>query len=135
MWHFGHAAETMSRSRLISRPQPWLFVGYEPCTPFWLTFLKQPFAVVHAGRPYVERYTPRSASAVLSSYASTMATVWLPPAEAAAAASAYAFWRSDGRSPAGAVVANGLPLESASTNELQCAEPADTRAAQAVRIA
>ncbi len=33
MWHCGHAAETMSRSRLISTPQPWLPLGYEPCTP------------------------------------------------------------------------------------------------------
>jgi hypothetical protein len=53
MWQLGQAADTASRSRLISVAQPTSLLGYEPWTPFWLTFLKQPLAVVHGGRPYV----------------------------------------------------------------------------------
>jgi hypothetical protein len=51
----GQAALAMSRSSEISVAHPLSAVGYEPCTPLWLTFLKQPFAVVHAGRPYCAR--------------------------------------------------------------------------------
>ena len=47
--------------------------------PFWLSLRKQPFWVVHAGRPYALRYTARSASAVGSSLASTIATVLPAP--------------------------------------------------------
>src|SRR5579859_6613809 len=73
MWQLGQTAETMSRSREISWAQPPLVRGYL-VPPVWLIFLKQPLAVVQAARPNWARYTPRSASAVGSSYASTIAT-------------------------------------------------------------
>jgi hypothetical protein len=44
-----------------------------------LTFLKHPLAVVQAGSPYCELNTSRSASAVGSSYASTIAIVLPAP--------------------------------------------------------
>ena len=72
MPQFGHVADTMSRSREISPAHPVCPVGIGLVTPFWFNFWKQPFAVVHAGRPYCERYTARSASAFGSSYASMM---------------------------------------------------------------
>ncbi len=56
MWHFGQIAETMSRSREISSPQPTFAAGYV-VPPVWFTFLKQPLAVVQAGRPNCARYT------------------------------------------------------------------------------
>jgi hypothetical protein len=43
-------------------------------------FLKQPFELVHGGKPYCARYTARSLSAFGSSNASTMATVCPEPA-------------------------------------------------------
>src|SRR5258707_4986227 len=79
MWQFGQIADAMSRSREISRPQPEFVAGSGEVAPLWLTFLKQPLAVVQGARPKVERYTPRSASAFGSSYASTMAMVWPLP--------------------------------------------------------
>ena len=51
----GQIALAMSRSSEISPPHPVSPVGYEPCTPLWFTFLKQPLAVVHAGSPYCAR--------------------------------------------------------------------------------
>jgi len=51
MWQDGQTAETMSTSRDISPAQPVSGVGSGLVPPFWLIFLKQPFAVVHAGRP------------------------------------------------------------------------------------
>src|ERR1039458_3625623 len=76
----GQAALAMSRSSEISPAHPVSFAGSGDAWPFWLTFLKQPFAVVQAARPYCDRYTARSASAVGSSLASTMATMRpLPP--------------------------------------------------------
>lgn len=51
MWALGAIAETMSRSREISPAQPLSAVGREVVEPVWLTFLKQPLAVVQAGRP------------------------------------------------------------------------------------
>ena len=65
--HFGHAADAMSRSRAISTVQSSFagaFAGSGEAVPFWFTFLKQPFAVVHAGSPYCERYVARSLSAL-----------------------------------------------------------------------
>jgi hypothetical protein len=52
MLQLGHADETMSRSSAISSAQPRLGAGYEPWTPFWLTFLKQPLLVLHSDNPY-----------------------------------------------------------------------------------
>src|SRR5262245_32933683 len=75
MWQSGQAADTMSRSRLISSAQPLSPAGNGDVPPFWLIFLKQPFAVVQAGRPKWLRYAPRSAAALGSSIASTIATV------------------------------------------------------------
>jgi hypothetical protein len=48
-------ALAMSRSREISSAQPVLLDGSEVVEPVWLTFLKQPLAVVQAERPYYER--------------------------------------------------------------------------------
>ena len=48
--------------------------------PVWFTFLKQPLAVVQAGSPYWLLNVARSASAVGSSYASTIAIVLPAPA-------------------------------------------------------
>src|SRR5438477_97540 len=81
MWHSGHTADTMSRSRAISTLQSssGLNFGRGVVLPFWLSLRKQPFWVVHAGRPYALRYTARSASAVGSSLASTIATVLPAP--------------------------------------------------------
>ena len=80
MWQWGQTAETASRSSEISTSHEASAAGSGEVAPFSLTFLKQPDWLVHAGRPYVERYTARSASAVGSSYASTIATVSaLPP--------------------------------------------------------
>jgi hypothetical protein len=47
--------------------------------PRWSTFWKQPLSVVHAGSPNCARNTPRSASALESPNASTIATVWPAP--------------------------------------------------------
>src|SRR5215475_648239 len=81
MWQPGQMAETMSRSSEISSAQPGSTRGYL-FLPFWSTLRKQPLAVVQAGRPNCDRYTPRSASAVGSSNASTIATVWLADPDA-----------------------------------------------------
>src|SRR6266487_821714 len=70
-------AEAMSRSRDISSAQPESTAGSGLAVPFWFTLWKQPFAVVHAGSPNCDRYVPRSASAVGSSCASTIAMVRL----------------------------------------------------------
>src|SRR5689334_7856786 len=100
MWQLGQTAETMSRSSEISPAHPASGLGSGLVAPFWLTFLKQPFAVVHAGRPNCLRYAARSASAFGSSCASTIATVApLPPD-----GSLYALLRSAGPSPAGLMV-------------------------------
>jgi hypothetical protein len=94
----GHAALTMSRSRAISCDQPASGDGNGEGWPLWLTFLKQPFAVVQAGSPNCERYVARSLSAVGSSNASTTATMWpLPPVEG----NPYALRRSLGPKPCG----------------------------------
>ena len=57
--HFGQVAETTSRSSEVSAIQPAAspvgIDGYAPAWPDWLTFLKQPLAVVHGGRPYIAR--------------------------------------------------------------------------------
>src|SRR5438105_6134260 len=88
----------MSRSSEISPDHPESAAGSGLAAPFWLTFLKQPFAVVHAVRPYWLRYVARSSSARGSSYASTMATgAPVPPA----VFSLYAERRSAGPYPAG----------------------------------
>jgi hypothetical protein len=55
MLQFGQIAETMSRSSEISPAQPLSAVGSEVVEPVWLTFLKQPLAVVQAGSPYCDR--------------------------------------------------------------------------------
>ncbi len=55
MWHCGQTAETMSRSSEISSPQPASATGSGLAAPLWFTFLKQPLAVVQAGRPNLVR--------------------------------------------------------------------------------
>ena len=50
MWQFGQVAETMSRSSEISCDQ-LAFAAGGVVPPVWFTFLKQPFAVVQAGKP------------------------------------------------------------------------------------
>ena len=55
MWQFGQIAETISRSSMISDDQPAFAAGSGLVAPFWLTFLKQPLAVVQAGRPKLLR--------------------------------------------------------------------------------
>src|SRR5690242_16922952 len=81
MWQFGQIAEAMSRSSEISSAQPESTAG-KLVPPFWSTLRKQPLAVVQAERPNWLRYVPRSASAVGSSIASTIAIVWPEPAVA-----------------------------------------------------
>jgi hypothetical protein len=54
-WQLGQAADTMSRSSEISPAQPALGGGYGPGRPAWFTLLKQPFAVLHSGRPNCAR--------------------------------------------------------------------------------
>ncbi len=98
--HSGQIAEAMSMSSAISPAQPASARGSGLAAPFWLTFRKQPLAVVHGGRPNWARYTARSASAFGSSNASMMATV--APLPAVAEGSLYALCRSAGPSPAGA---------------------------------
>jgi hypothetical protein len=89
--------------------------------PFWPIFLKQPFAVVQAGRPNCVLYFARSASAVGSSYASTMAIVCAFGAEVG---SWYAVWNCCGDRPVGAVVASGEPFPSVTTSAVHSAVPA-----------
>jgi hypothetical protein len=52
---FGHAADIICRSRSVCTAHPALAVGSGVTAPFWLTFLKQPLAVVHGGSPNCER--------------------------------------------------------------------------------
>src|SRR5579872_544622 len=81
MRQFGQMADTMSRSsdssssHLAEESVP----GSGAVMPDWLTLRKQRLAVVHGGRANVDRYTARSASAVGSSKASTIATIWPVP--------------------------------------------------------
>src|SRR3954463_9499355 len=70
MWQSGQVADKAARSRLISSAQPKSPAGSGLAAPFWLTFLKQPLAVVHGDRPRLLRKTARSASAVGASMAS-----------------------------------------------------------------
>src|SRR3954451_7006535 len=106
MWQPGQMADAMSTSREISSAQP-VSVGGRLLPPVWLTFLKQPLAVVQAGSPNWLRYTPRSASAVGSLNASTIAMVWLAePFEV----SLYAERRSAGLSPCGLAAFGRTPL-------------------------
>src|SRR6185295_16856131 len=115
---FGQAALTMSRSSAISSAQPVFPRGYL-VPPFWSTFLKQPLAVVHGGRPNWARYTARSLSALGLSYASTMATVMPEPA---AVLRLYAAWRSAGPKPEGVALVVGLPSGSIFTQLWQRTE-------------
>jgi hypothetical protein len=66
IWAAGAIAWAHWTSRLISSAQPEFAFGYL-VVPVWLTFVKQPFAVVHAGRPNLLLKTARSDSAVGSS--------------------------------------------------------------------
>ena len=47
----GQTAETMSTSSEISPAQPASGLGSGLAAPFWFTLRKQPFWVVHGGRP------------------------------------------------------------------------------------
>ncbi len=49
--HFGQTAEAMSTSSEVSCAQPWLPERSAPSRPPGATFLKQPFALVHARQP------------------------------------------------------------------------------------
>src|SRR5262249_11755354 len=86
------------RSSAISPAHPVSGVGSGLGWPDWLTFLKQPFAVVHAGSPNWERYVPMSFSAFGSSCASTIAIVIPEPPDEGRL---YALWRSAGVRPLG----------------------------------
>src|SRR6185295_17863638 len=121
---FGQAALTMSRSSAISSAQPVFPRGYR-VPPVWFTFLKQPLAVVHGGRPNWARYTAKSLSALGLSYASTMATVMPEPA---AVLRLYAAWRSAGNRPEGVLPLLGLPSGSSFTQPWQRASPKASRA-------
>src|SRR5512146_3165294 len=110
MLQLGQTADTMSTSSAISPAQPASATGSGLAAPFWLTFLKQPLAVVQAGRPNCDRYAPRSDSAFGLSYASTMAIAAPLPPEG----SLYALSRSVGLRPDGAAAAwmENAPLTS-----------------------
>jgi hypothetical protein len=59
----GQTAETISRSRSISWPQPVSPAG-GAVPPRWLTFRKQPFAAVQGGNPNWLRYVATSDAAL-----------------------------------------------------------------------
>src|SRR5437764_9327253 len=100
----GQVAETASRSSAISKPQPKSPAGNGLAAPFWLTFLKQPLAVVQAGSPRTLRNLARSASALGLSIASTIATVRPPECSPD---SLYADWMSAGARPTGVDTSSG----------------------------
>ena len=75
MLQFGQIADTMSRSSDSSPAQPASLAGNGLVAPFWFTIRRQPLATVQAGRPNWLRYMARSAAAVGSLLASTIATV------------------------------------------------------------
>src|SRR6476469_5461109 len=90
---FWQIAWTVSTSSAISTSQPG--VTAEPTGAPRLTFLKQLVVMLAeqfciAGRPYFWLYVFRSARIVLSSNASTIATVTLP--EGACVGRLYAVW-------------------------------------------
>src|ERR1035438_3834320 len=85
MWQFGQIADTLSGSRDPSTPQPPVgSTEGSVVPPAWLTIFRQPLATAQALRPASERYWARSDSAFGSLYASTMATVAVLRAVAAA---------------------------------------------------
>src|SRR5215472_10292462 len=96
---FGHAELAMSRSSAVSTVQSSWTVGSggrgEVC-PIWFTILRQPLAVVQAGRPNWLRYVARSLSAFLYPNASTIAIVAPAPF---VVSSLYALTRSGGPNP------------------------------------
>ena len=57
----GQTALTMSTSSAVSTAQSVSAAG-RLLDPSWATLRKQPFAIVHAGRLYFERYAARSDS-------------------------------------------------------------------------
>ncbi len=87
-------------SSVISVDQPPFVAGSGLVLPFSSSLRKQPFAVVHAGRPNSLSYTPRSASAVGSLYASTTAIVCWEEGNVAPG-SEYAACSCAGVSPSG----------------------------------
>jgi hypothetical protein len=48
----GQPALTISTSRALSKAHPESVIGKGAASPFWFTFVKQPFAVVQGARPY-----------------------------------------------------------------------------------
>src|SRR5262245_48960492 len=93
-----------STSSAISSAHPASVRG-KRVPPRWSTFLKQPLALVHRGRPKVLLKIPRSLSTSGWSYASTIATVFPPPA-VEPVAKPYTDLIVAGESPVGALVAN-----------------------------
>ncbi len=75
--------------------------------PLIITLVKQPFLLVHAGRPNCARYTPRSDSAFLSSNASTIAMVGPLAAVVPIAERPYALRSCAGVKPLAGVFAGG----------------------------
>ena len=55
MWQLGHSADTASRSSDISCSHVEFGAGSGEALPDWLSLVKHPFVLVHAGRPYWER--------------------------------------------------------------------------------
>jgi hypothetical protein len=133
----GAIACAHSMSSAISSAQPESLRGVE-VPPFWLTFAKQPFAVVHAGSPNCALKTERSLSAFGSSYASTIAIVWPKPA-VELVENEYADLIVAGESPVGDVVAAGFPCASVTTSAWQwdapSGDPGQTAAADALTFA
>src|SRR5262249_2456539 len=123
---FGQAAEAMSRSSAISPAQPLSAVGSGLAAPFWFTFLKQPLAVVQAGRPYWARDTPRSFSAFGSACASRIATVFPEPPDVGMA---YAETRSGGPKPLGVAKFWIVPSAFTRTRAWQAISPGSVGAA------
>src|SRR6266702_6179391 len=121
MWQVGQMALAICTSSAISSPHPELARG-GLLPPLWLIFLKQPFEVVQGGRPNVVRYTPRSASALGLSYASTMAMIGPSVAvlEVPLNGTPYAACRSAGASPEVSLLnAFGCPRSSVTPCEWQ----------------
>src|SRR6185437_6246330 len=82
IWHSWQTEWIVSTSSATSTDHPLVSAaGRGAAPPNWLTFSKQPFFLVHGGRPYSELNFARSSSMVGASKASTTATVSpVPPA-------------------------------------------------------
>src|SRR5436309_4271805 len=122
---FWQISWTTCTSSEISNAQPASFLGSGFAWPDWFTFWKHAVATgpPHQGkngRPNVESNVSRSAFAVGSSNASTIAIVC---ALGAAVGNEYAPWNCAGPYPFGVVAATAFPAASVTTSAWQRAEP------------